>query len=236
MNAQDLKIFQTLDELYRASAEMVLECAREAIEEKGTFNLALSGGSTPNGLYDLMASAPFKDEFPWKQTVFFQGDERCVPPDNALSNHHSAEQRLFSKVTVPTENIHRIEAELTPLELASEKYEKLLKEYFKDNGSFDLLMLGMGEDGHTASLFPNSPQLEENSKWVLPVLAPRHIKPHVPRITLTYPILNRARNILFMVKGQKKLDLIQSFQAGDKQKYPASNIKAEKTLRCYGIS
>lgn len=167
------------------AAELFLEIAEET---PGDFRVALAGGSTPKDLYAALVDRPV----PWGRTRFYWGDERCVPPEHADSNYRMAREALLSKVPVPPENIHRIQAERPD---AAELYEAELE------GRFDLVLLGMGPDGHTASLFPDTEALREAKRLVLANWVP---KLGARRITLTYPALNAARNVLFLVSGPDK--------------------------------
>ena len=182
-------------------------------------------------LYNLLASEPFSERVDWSLTHIFWGDERCVPPDNPESNYLKAKQTLLDNVPVPEENVHRIPAEMNP-EQAAEAYEEVLLRYFSalpnqdesSQASFDLVLLGMGEDGHTASLFPGTRAIHEEQRWV----AAQYIdKLAAWRITLTPPILNRAAQVIFLVSGAGKSYTLQRVIYGSFQpeRYPAQIIR-----------
>lgn len=186
-------------DLARTAADYFIELAQAAYQENKPFAVALSGGSTPKAVYQLLAESPLE----WKNIHLFWGDERCVPPDYPDSNYRMTVDSLISHIHIPPQNIHRICGELAPEE-AAESYEHELRTYFGEVAHFDLVLLGLGEDGHTASLFPNSFALEERSRWAVAV--PHNVPPLplVPRVTLTLPILNNARHVVFLVSGAAK--------------------------------
>jgi 6-phosphogluconolactonase len=197
--------------LARAAADDLARIAQESVAARGIFTVALAGGSTPKRLYSLLANdAPYR-QLPWTQMNFFFGDERHVPPDDKDSNYLMAKDTLFSSGLIPEENIHRIKAELPDARAAAAEYETQLKAFFEEpmrlDGfpRFDLILLGMGPDGHTASLFPGSPGLEEKSRWVI---ANPVEKFKTDRITLTFPVLNAARTVHLLVGGADKADKI----------------------------
>lgn len=210
-----------------------MQVANEAVNERGLFSVALSGGSTPQSLYNLLASEPFSENVDWSRTHIFWGDERCVPPDHPDSNYFKASMALLDQVPLPRENIHRIPAEQKP-EQAAEEYEEVLLKFFsalpssheRARAGFDLVLLGMGDDGHTASLFPGTAAVQEQARWV----AAHYVdKLAAWRITLTPALLNRAKNILFMVSGAGKSDTLQRVIYGSYQpdRYPAQVIQPE---------
>lgn len=228
-----VQIFPDDQLLAKSAAEHFARLANEAIQSRGLFTVALSGGSTPQKLYNLLASESFNKSVDWSRTHVFWGDERCVPPDHPESNYHKARLSLLDHVPLIPENIHRIHAELKP-EQAAENYEETLLQFFSSLSSpeeraqagFDLVLLGMGEDGHTASLFPGTAAVLEQTRWV----AAHYVdKLAAWRITLTPALLNRARNILFLVSGAGKSDALQRVIYGLHQpdRYPAQAIKPE---------
>lgn len=212
-----VQILPDLRELCWRAAEEFLRSAQEAADAKGIFNVALSGGSTPGGLYALLAdkSHPFRDRLPWQRMHVFWGDERCVPPDNPESNYHMAWQTLLSRVPLSPGNIHRVSGELEDAPLAAKEYERLLCRHFQlkpgQAPRFDLILLGMGSDGHVASLFPGSAALKENKKLVSAVWDP---KKRIHRITFTFPVLNNAMNIRFLVAGENKAEAVHKALKG----------------------
>jgi 6-phosphogluconolactonase len=194
------------EELSRAAAREVLRQAQESVRGKGLFTLVLSGGSTPRSLYSLLATdSSFRTKVPWEKIHFFWGDERTVPPGHAENNYGMALKTLLSKVSVPAENIHPIRIDLPDPGEAATDYEETLRGFFHlkvgEFPRFDMILLGLGADGHTASLFPGSDALSERdhlavADWV------KTLQAH--RITLTLPVLNQAGFILFLVSGQEK--------------------------------
>jgi 6-phosphogluconolactonase len=181
------------------------------------FTVCLSGGSTPRRLYERLAQAPFLEQFPWANTHFFFGDERFVPADHKDSNYRMASEALLSKAPIPPENIHRIETERPTAEDAAADYDKVLRDFYgssrldPDRPLFDVMFLGLGPDGHTASLIPGEPILEERSKWVGSVA---HGRPEA-RISLTYPVLESSRAIAFLVSGSEKAAMMKAVRGGD---------------------
>lgn len=199
----DVEIFADRDALVRAEAERIVALADAAIAARGRFSLALSGGSTPRPLYALLATSPFASRIDWPRVYVFWGDERCVPPDHPDSNYGMARTALLAQVPIPATNVYRIAGEQIP-EDASRAYERDLRRYFAVEAgpperSFDLVLLGMGDDGHTASLFPGTQPVTEQRRWVMPNAIGGH-----PRITLTPVVLNAAGTITFLVAGASK--------------------------------
>jgi len=225
MNA-DIHIFKDNDALSHTAAEIFVATAQQAVQARERFLVALSGGSTPSGLYQLLTSEPFRDQVDWKKTFVFWGDERCVPPDNEGSNYFQANEILLEQVPIPRENILRVKGELVPYE-ASTAYARTLKEFADpefDWPRFDLVLLGMGEDGHTASLFPGS-QVDFNSP-TLAVTADYQGRP-ANRVTLTPAVFNSARKIIFLVTGPKKATIL-SYVLGSEstvEQYPVQRIQ-----------
>ena len=199
----ELRVFPGPAEVAAAAAAEVLARGGEAVAARGAFALALSGGSTPRALYALLADprGPFAARMPWKRTQVFFGDERHVPPDHPDSNFRMARRALLAHVPVPAENVHRIRGELPDADGAAAAYERELRAALGEPPALDLVLLGLGEDGHTASLFPGSPALEERERWVA---APWVERLGTRRITLTLPALESARQVLFLVTGAAK--------------------------------
>jgi 6-phosphogluconolactonase len=195
------------DALAREAASEFSRRAQVCVAERGRFTVTLSGGSTPRRLYALLAdpAAPFRDGIPWSRVHFFWGDERHVPPDDPKSNFRMVRQALLSRVPVPLENVHRIEAERPDAADAADAYERELMRFFALTPGqvprFDLVLLGMGPDGHTASLFPGSSALEVRDRLVVAAWVP---KLHSDRITLTLPVFNNAAAVAFLVSGADK--------------------------------
>lgn len=191
--------------MIRVAAEHVVERACHAVEHRGRFLLTLSGGSTPEPLYELLATPPFATRIEWPRVHVFWGDERCVPPDHPDSNYRMAREALIDHVPLPPANVHRIRGEDAPAQAAA-AYEDLLRGFFGNseispNTSFDLVLLGMGSDGHTASLFPGSAATRETRRWVVASPGPQ---PDSWRVTLTPVLLNAAEDVTFIVSGAEK--------------------------------
>ncbi len=226
-----VKIFPDPQVLSHAAAEQFVEIASQAIQAHGIFGAALSGGSTPHLLYRLLGSEPFSERVDWSKTHLFWGDERCVPPDNPENNYFKAKRDLLDHIPISEENVHRIQTELPPRK-AAEAYEETLLRFFssladdeeREQASFDLVLLGMGEDGHTASLFPGTDVIHEEARWMKAVYATELA---AWRVTMTPAILNRARHILFLVAGAGKSYTLQRVIYGSYQpdRYPAQIIQ-----------
>lgn len=187
-----------------AAAERFVAYTQEAINSHGLFSVSLAGGSTPRRVYELLATERFKHRVEWPQVDLFFGDERCVPPDHPDSNYAMAYETLISQVPIPAKNVHRIIGEGNPAENAT-AYENQLRAFFAGLPwpRFDLVLLGMGDDGHTASLFPGSEALNEKSKWVV---ATRMERLSQDRITLTVPVFNHAARVMCLVTGAGKAE------------------------------
>jgi 6-phosphogluconolactonase len=208
--------------LAREAAEEFVRLAREAVADKGSFSVALSGGSTPKALFGLLAS-DYLDQVPWRETHFFWGDERHVPPGHPDSNYRMAREAMLSKAPVPPENVHRVEAENPDAEAAAEAYARTLDAWLRPS-RFDLVLLGMGSDGHTASLFPHTPAVHENARSVVANWVPKF---DAYRITLTPPVLNAARNVLFLVAGPDKAETLHEVLEGEPRpdQYPSQVVR-----------
>ncbi|HEY1268174.1 MAG TPA: 6-phosphogluconolactonase [Candidatus Binatia bacterium] len=198
-----------IGDLARRAAVEWMRAADEAIARAGRFAVALSGGNTPRALYTELAGGEFRSRIAWDRVHFFWGDERCVPADHADSNYRMAYEALLARVPVPTANIHRIETE-RGTEKAAAAYEAVLRDFFSSSPDtfprFDLILLGIGEEGHTASLFPGSPALEERDRLVTAVYVE---KLKTDRITFTLPMLNSAAEVAFLVAGKSKAAVVK---------------------------
>lgn len=207
--ASEVKVFDLQEDLFFHSAEKIAALAQEAIQKNGRFSLALSGGQTPKGVYAVLASPDFKDKIDWKKVHVFWGDERPVVRTHPDSNFRMAKEALLDAAGIPQGNIHRIGSEEDPM-LAAQQYEDELRDFFDiaegDFPSFDLILLGMGDDGHTASLFPESEALEIKDRLVVDNYV-KKLNTH--RITFTFPVINHARNVLFLVSGSSKSKMIK---------------------------
>jgi 6-phosphogluconolactonase len=223
----ELRRLTTPQDLFQAAAEEVIRAATSAIKQGGRFTIALSGGSTPKNLYTLIA-ANASTSLPWDQMFFFWGDERHVPPDDGDSNYRMAKESLLSKVAIPPANIFRIPAENPDASAAADAYEQTLRKFFAvapgEFPRFDLILLGIGPDGHTASLFPETAALQETSRLVV---ANWVEKLKTSRITLTLPVLNAARCVAFLVSGTDKAAVLHEVLEGDApaEKYPSKLVQ-----------
>jgi 6-phosphogluconolactonase len=221
-----LEVFPTIDDLNIAAAKFIVDIAKKSIAEKGKFIVSFSGGQTPVKLYSILANSPFREQIEWEKTFVFWGDERCVPPDDDRNNAHQAKKKLLDKVAIPPANIHIIPVDLTPAE-AAHKYEKEIKDFFGDEPlQFDLVLLGLGENGHTASLFPGNKLLNEKAEGVREVYVEEE---KMSRVTMTAPLINQAHHILFLVSGRNKAEILEHIMWSPYQpeKYPAQLIKPE---------
>jgi 6-phosphogluconolactonase len=220
----EIRIFKDLEQLSRAAANLFIEQAAQSIAERNYFLVALNGGNTPTRLFQLLAT-DYREEIDWNKVHIFWGDERCVPPDDAGSSYGQARDILLSHVSIPDSNIHRIKGELGPAE-ASKDYSLSLRRFAShpfEWPRFDLVYLGMGEDGHTASLFPGSPV--DVLEPTMPVTAYYQDRP-ANRVTLTPIVFNSARMIAFMATGEKKADTLAEVLDGryNPELYPAQRI------------
>jgi 6-phosphogluconolactonase len=218
----DLRVFDDAQTLAEAAADLIVDRARYAIEERGWFNFALAGGSTPEPLYRLLTEPPYRSRIDWSRVHIFWGDERCVPPDHAKSNYRMAQESLLAHVPIPDSQIHRIIGELPPDEAAA-AYRATLRAVLGADLRLDLILLGMGVDGHTASLFPGSAALDVRNESAVAVHAPGQEIPW--RVTLTPPVLNSARAVLFLVTGKDKAETLARLRSGEP--LPAGRVKSE---------
>ena len=222
--AAEVRVSPDAETLAREAARYFIEIARDAAKQRGRFAVALSGGSTPKSLYSLLASAEFRDQVPWAQTHWFWGDERCVPPDDPQSNYRMVKEALLSKAPVPPSNVHRMAGEDAEPERAARRYEQELRTFFGGLPCLDLVLLGLGEEGHTASLFPGSPALEEQERWVV---APYVEKLKSHRLTLTLPVINAAANVAFLVAGAGKREILKQVTSSEGD-LPAQQVRPKR--------
>ncbi len=203
------------------AAKRIVDLAEDAIATRGSFSIALSGGSTPKALFQLLAAEPYLKRIDWKNWKIYFGDERCVPPTHPDSNFRMASEAMLTKVPIPPDQIHRMKGELDPQQAATE-YGQLLKQNFGDGG-LDIILLGMGDDGHTASLFPKTAALNETHHRCVANFVE---KLGVWRITMTAPFINRARQIIIMATGAAKADRLHQVLDGppDTQNLPIQLI------------
>lgn len=224
--AAEIRILTTPQELFAAAAEEVVHAANQAVTERGRFTIALSGGSTPKNLFNLLATNA-KSSLPWDRTFFFWGDERHVGPTDADSNYRMADEAMLSKVPVPAGNVFRIPAENPDAAAAAQAYEQTLRKFFQmETGipKFDLILLGMGPDGHTASLFPGTAALQEKSRLVVANWVDK-LKTH--RLSFTLPMLNAAREVAFLVSGVDKAPVLKIVLEDDApgEQYPSKLVR-----------
>jgi len=222
----NLQIFADADQVARAAALRFTELAREGMASRGRFSVALAGGSTPKRIYELLAAGDFAADLDWRNIHVFFGDERSVPPDHDDSNFRMANEALLSRVALPEENIHRMRGESDAVANAR-LYEDELRGFFGDDAAwpeFDLVMLGMGDDGHTASLFPGTSALDVRAAWVAANWVEKF---NTYRVTLTAPAINHARQIMFIVTGAGKAERLQEVMHGahDPQRLPSQLIQ-----------
>ncbi|HZB91509.1 MAG TPA: 6-phosphogluconolactonase [Stellaceae bacterium] len=217
-----VEIFPDPAALARHVAEWMTEAARAGGDP---FRVSLSGGSTPKTLYGLLASADFRDRFPWARVHWYWGDERFVPHDHPDSNYRMTREAMLAKAPVPPQNIHPVPDDGTPDD-AARRYERTLQQAYgaaildPARPLFDITLLGLGSDGHTASLLPGDPVLEERKRWVAVV---SHGRPEV-RITMTYPVIESSRRVAFLVAGAEKAAILRTIRAGG-SKVPAARVK-----------
>jgi 6-phosphogluconolactonase len=221
----NVHLFDDAEAVARAVAARFVELAEDCVHTSGRFSVALSGGSTPRRIYELLAGEEFASRVEWSKVHVFFGDERCVPPDDAESNYRMAQESLLSRVDVPAENVHRMIGEGDAAANAR-LYEDELRKFFggDDLPRFDLIMLGMGDDGHTASLFPHSPALEDAGAWVVANFVEKF---GAYRLTLTAPVINHAAHVWFVVAGAVKAERLREVIKGerDPQRLPAQSIR-----------
>ena len=211
----DLVVYPDSEQFIDGAAEFIVDCAAKAIAERGRFTIVLSGGSTPRPIYARLATPAYLDRIDWSLTYLFFGDERCVPPDDARSNYHMARETLLDHVPLPPANVHRIEGESDPAQSAS-IYEQELRGFFRTASlpAFDLILLGLGDNGHTASLFPGTAALRETARWTVP----QYVEVvSAWRVTFTAPLINAAHNIVFLVEGAGKAETLRRVLKGPYQ-------------------
>ena len=215
-----IHVYPNKEKLVAATAEYMVNSIGQAIEKNGLCNIALSGGNTPGGVFSMLAASPCRNSVDWDKLHLFWGDERMVPREHQDSNFRMVRETLLDHIIIPDGNVHRIQGEIAP-ERAAEEYAELLDIHFKaDSPCFDLILLGLGEDGHTASLFPETDAVDECEKHAVAVFVP---KLSAWRVTLTLPVLNAAREVLFLVSGRSKSEMIQRIMS---MKQPAKEFPA----------
>jgi 6-phosphogluconolactonase len=239
MSAPIIRFFADAEAVSRAAADEFVRCAREAVTARGRFTVALSGGSTPKRLYQLLADPPYHGQIDWTKIEFFWGDERSVPPDHNDSNYHTAFEAMLRRLPVPAEHIHRMEAERTDRAVAARDYEAVLARAFNvpaggEPPALDLILLGMGPDGHTASLFPHTTALKETAQWVVVNYVPKFA---TDRLTFTVPVLNRGREVLFLIAGTDKAEPLHEVLEGppNSDLYPSQFVRPAAGKRVFFV-
>lgn len=219
-----IRIFNDYESLSRGAAAVVVDLADQAIEARGRFSIALSGGHTPKRTYEILASEPLRKNVNWESVQVFWGDERCVPPDDPRNNARIAWETFLASVPIPKGQIHPVQSDLPPAKAAA-RYESELKSFFGEHPPvFDLILLGLGENAHTASLFPHTPVLNEKNSWAAEVYITAL---DMYRVTLTAPLINQAREVVFLVSGAEKAPALQNVLEGayHPHDYPAQLIR-----------
>jgi 6-phosphogluconolactonase len=221
----EIRILATPADLFQAAAAEFAKLASDAVQKSGRFTVALSGGSTPRSLYQLLASGAFPN-LPWDKTYFFFGDERHVPPDHPESNYRMANEAMLSKVPIPATNVFRIPGEMKDADAAASAYEQTLRTFFAlppgEFPRFDLVLLGLGPDGHTASLFPGSSALSECKRLVVANWVEK-FKTH--RITFTFPVLNHAACVMFLAGGADKAGILHEVLENPQADLPSQRVR-----------
>lgn len=219
-----IQLFDDGETLSRGAAERFAQLAGDAVRDHGRFSVALSGGSTPKRAYELLAQPPFRDSVPWAQVHLFWGDERCVPADDPRSNYRMTRLALLDHVPLPAANVHPVRGDMAPAQAAAD-YETQLRRFFGAGPPrFDLVLLGLGENGHTASLWPGSASLDEKQRWAAEVFVAEQ---GIWRVTLTAPCLNQGAVVIFLVAGGGKAAVLQEVLHGafEPRRLPAQLIK-----------
>lgn len=230
-----VKVYKTVELLNQTVAEDILSLCQSCIENHGTFHLALAGGNTPKKLYQLIASDTFCDRYPWENIHVYFGDERCVPANHEDSNFRMANEALFTKVPIPVENIHPIHIDADDVAASADRYNNdLIASLPSDEGTpkFDLVLLGLGNDGHTASLFPGTPILQQTEKYVDAVYVEKF---NSWRISITYPVINAAANIYLLTSGDEKAQIVKTvmFDELPAEPYPIQRIQGQGNMYWY---
>lgn len=230
--SKEYQVFATEEELAVYAAELLSDAAAQAVKARGAFTLAVSGGRTPRLLFEKLSGPPFVNQLPWNKMLLFWCDERFVPPEHAESNYRLVRESLLDALPAALPAVYRMETGLPSTADAAAAYETVLRRVFppaaieKGWPRFDCILLGMGSDGHTASLFPGDTALAETTRWVTPGRAPDGRQ----RISLTMPVLSAARLAAFLITGAEKTDTVAAIAHGSAGSLPAANVTAEKTM------
>lgn len=225
---REIQVLDSASSVAEAGALHFIRICNSSVKANGKFSVVLSGGSTPKGMLSLLATEEYKKQVPWDKCHFFWGDERSVPPTHGDSNYKMATDALLSHIPAVPSHIHRMEAEKADINQAAQEYQDKIANYFNipNSGSppqFDLLYLGMGPDGHTASLFPETSALAEKNRWVVSNFVPKF---NTNRMTFTFPIINQAKNVIFLVAGKDKVPALKEVLQGKPaiETYPSQGI------------
>ena len=219
-----IQVYPDLESLSRAAAALLVTQANLAVADRGRFSVALAGGNTPRRTYELLATSPFSDQAPWDRVHVFWGDERCVPLTDPRSNARLAQEAWLDRVPIPADQIHPLNCAPDPA-AAARQYEAELRKFFAGQPPrLDLVLLGLGDDGHTASLFPGAPVLKEGERWAAEVYL---AEPGLNRVTLTAPLINQAAVVAFLVAGRAKAGALRAVLHGprDPVRLPAQLIQ-----------
>ena len=228
---KNVKKFKDIAELSEFAAKQIISVGKKAIKKNDRFTLVLAGGTTPKTLYQLLKTDEYKNQLDWEKVIFFLGDERDVSPMSDQSNFRMINENLFKALQTPKPNILRWNTEIIKADEVAENYEKTIKRFFGlKNGEFpkfDMILLGMGDDGHTASLFPATSALHEEKRIAVNNWVEKY---DANRLTMTYPAINNAGNILFLVSGEEKAEALKEVLKGaaNAEKFPSQKIKPVK--------
>ena len=226
------QVYKTKSELVDEIAKFIADTIEHAVKKRGKCSIVLAGGNTPRDVYRALAEEPFFSRINWKVVHFFWGDERMVPPDHDDSNFGMARKTLLTALSIPAANIHRIKGELSPSRAAREYYDELSSFFQTEPFQFDLVLLGIGDDGHTASLFPGTEAVTEKNKLVSEVFVPKLDK---WRVTLTLPLINKAWQTAFIVAGSAKTEIVRDlfYLEEPQKKWPASMVQPDEGELCW---
>ena len=236
IKTKNVNVFDNYEALVAATADLFIELAGQSIAARGNFVVSLSGGSTPKGLYSRLAEREIASKIDWSKVVVFFGDERTVPYTSPDSNQRMITEHLLSKVPLNRENVFALsDPDIDPKQTAID-YERAMRVFFRlaENQlpQFDFMLLGLGDDGHTASLFPGSPALHETSRWFV---ENKVEKLNTVRLTTTYPVINNSRNIVFLASGRSKAAVFKDVLTGPAGKYPSQAVAAENGKLCWYV-
>jgi 6-phosphogluconolactonase len=225
---REIRGFADLEALSQAAAKEIADVARASVAERGRFSVSLSGGNTPKRTYQLLVER-YRDAIDWGKTDIVFGDERFVPHDDPRSNYRMAREAFLASAPIPAERVYAVETDAPTVDAAAARYEGTLRDVLAPSAAtsstIDLVLLGVGPDGHTASLFPGSPALNEREHWTRAVAAPTTVQPAVPRVTVTLPFLNGARHVLFLVAGADKRPVVaEILEDASAARYPAAMV------------